>query len=1190
MSNNGIAIYNLNEAITIPETGANALHYWASIDNIESIKSINNDNILLLTDFQGNTALHYAANNNSLAVAKFYIEKFPKQQFQNIRKISPGHIAAQKGNVELLKIFRASYTILYDASPMGWYPLHFAIYYGQYEAVKYLLENGINSVDKLIFGAESSTFLKMKFISPYDMAQFINNEDIMKLLYDFGGLPSLHSAVSTRNLMEITYLVESPFSNMKDINLKAGHRQSTALHIAASKGFYEICHYLILSKASIYSLDSDGLSPLEVAVTSNSVKTISTIKAFSTHEQILKAAFLSADLGNEQISAELIKTNFDTIVDQKENDSLLIRFIKRKNFKAALDLLSHKNQNDIKHKDNRGANAFHYAAACSSFPLLKEIMSLYKTDRNEKDNLGLTPLMYAVLSGNINSINSLNLDSEITCNCGLSALALSIIMKNSQPLLIQNLKCCKLKYTVDFNKLIELFQKHNLPNKIIEIANHRTYCPVLIMLDPTFPKAIIEILQKFKGQIVENVTLLHLASITIDDPIIFNKIFEINREWLNETDSLGRIPLHYAILSNNLITTELLIKEMQQLNQIDLNGNTIFHFFTSDIMLSLGKKILKNSTFNLTETNKNGQNPFHLLCLNGASLILKHFLFTLDVNNRTCLNISDNFGKTPLSYAIENHHQDCVSLLHSYEVENQLNYFINLSDFENLKKLVESGYPINSGDKDGMTPLHFATIKEDKEMIQYLISKNADVHAHNNEGLQPIHYAAKSNNIEVIKLLLSVDFKIHEIKSRNQPYLLCQDQKCKEFLYHFWKRQYYYLQIIDLIQKRKESFLILNNFCLQFKDNNLFKEIIELSSRIDFINHNILSRFKQSNSFPNTKSLHHFLLIFNTLNIFNYSEKLLNRHSKLFEITTSIAPFNKPMNGIISKQTSLLMNYLILFYPIHFVTHLSFLMTELCKHLIKDIDNIEIMNSILSNLNQQQQKVERTFKEIQNEIATLVIQKCDVSIHNNFKNGVLYVATCKITNLRFKTSHVFQNQFHQAFRNFFDETFDMTRLIPFNQSQWLRVILCNDFMILSSIEKNSENFISFPYPLIFINDLTNSKGYRISTPAGKFELTLDKEDSLFQHLINSRTLQLTNSNVGAIHFQKNKDRIFQCLVTYSGAEEFLNSKIIIVNAGDKSECEDICYNHLLEVVSSPINFYSVLTRDITNSDDDLIII
>ena len=42
MSNNKITIYNLNETITIPETGANALHYWASIDDIESKSSLTN--------------------------------------------------------------------------------------------------------------------------------------------------------------------------------------------------------------------------------------------------------------------------------------------------------------------------------------------------------------------------------------------------------------------------------------------------------------------------------------------------------------------------------------------------------------------------------------------------------------------------------------------------------------------------------------------------------------------------------------------------------------------------------------------------------------------------------------------------------------------------------------------------------------------------------------------------------------------------------------------------------------------------------------------------------------------------------------------------------------------------------------------------------------------------------------------
>ncbi|KAH0795738.1 protein arginine N-methyltransferase 5-like [Histomonas meleagridis] len=416
---------NLADLKIVPETGATILHHWASTNDLDPLIIVlakAGEKAMLITDYFGNTVLHYAAWASAREVTQFVVNHFPKTHFQNIKKITPAHIAAQRGDVNLLRLYQTSLKIFHDYSTQGWSALHFAIYYGQIDAVRFLLENKINSVDDLILGAESNVFLnhrRLKFTSPYDLAIISGHNEIAELLVQYGALPSLHSAVLSQNLLAVTYLVESHQSTAsKNLNLTAGPKNYTALHVAASKGYYSICHYLILSGLSTNALDSDGLSPLEVAVTSKSAKTVETIQTFASEEQTTKAAFLAADLGNNQITFNLVKRVTSPSYSDEDGDNLLIHLIKRNMFEEAL-LLVQSQKCDIKHKDSRGATALHYSAASGHILLLKEVLSQSKLLINEKDNNGMIPLMYAVLSGNTESINILkHSDNDLACNCG----------------------------------------------------------------------------------------------------------------------------------------------------------------------------------------------------------------------------------------------------------------------------------------------------------------------------------------------------------------------------------------------------------------------------------------------------------------------------------------------------------------------------------------------------------------------------------------------------------------------------------------------------------------------------------------------------------------------------------------------------------------------------------------------------
>jgi len=61
---------------------------------------------------------------------------------------------------------------------------------------------------------------------------------------------------------------------------------------------------------------------------------------------------------------------------------------------------------------------------------------------------------------------------------------------------------------------------------------------------------------------------------------------------------------------------------------------------------------------------------------------------------------------------------------------------------------------VDSTDKLGATPLHFASLKGYLDMVKLLIEHNANVNHLNNMKRTPLHRAAFHGHIDVIKVLL----------------------------------------------------------------------------------------------------------------------------------------------------------------------------------------------------------------------------------------------------------------------------------------------------------------------------------------------------------------------------------------------------------------------------------------------------
>lgn len=70
-----------------------------------------------------------------------------------------------------------------------------------------------------------------------------------------------------------------------------------------------------------------------------------------------------------------------------------------------------------------------------------------------------------------------------------------------------------------------------------------------------------------------------------------------------------------------------------------------------------------------------------------------------------------------------------------------------------VRGLLERGVPIDSRDREGNTPLHFAAAAGNTQLVAYLLGKGAEVNALNLYGDSPLERAAANHRFEVVQTL-----------------------------------------------------------------------------------------------------------------------------------------------------------------------------------------------------------------------------------------------------------------------------------------------------------------------------------------------------------------------------------------------------------------------------------------------------
>ncbi|QOJ78899.1 ankyrin repeat domain-containing protein [Infirmifilum lucidum] len=77
-------------------------------------------------------------------------------------------------------------------------------------------------------------------------------------------------------------------------------------------------------------------------------------------------------------------------------------------------------------------------------------------------------------------------------------------------------------------------------------------------------------------------------------------------------------------------------------------------------------------------------------------------------------------------------------------------------DYGKVKELLDRGADVNTRDKYGWTPLHYAADGGHLEVARLLLDRGADVNTRDNDGRTPLDLARAMGHKEVVELLESV--------------------------------------------------------------------------------------------------------------------------------------------------------------------------------------------------------------------------------------------------------------------------------------------------------------------------------------------------------------------------------------------------------------------------------------------------
>ncbi len=737
------------------ESNRNIVHYLVEAENKAALSECIKHNIdISLADKRGYTPLHLAYVNHDnltcIQIAAMLLEanampiKGKYQFFEDAVKTrnptlryddgqTPLHRAAEMNETGIATYLIDRGADISAKDKSGYTPLHVAVYSGSTDIVRLLLAKGADANSQEMYG---NTALNL-FI-PNE-----NAEEIYDLLLENGGNPNsknlsgdtpLYTAIlnnksktiieklynkgadiNERNKNGITPLAKAVENNLIDqvvflVNAGADiHATDFNMTSPLARAFGNspdivkkttILKILVNSK-NINSRDTNGNSPLHIAVENNADPSQMDYLLSLTDDVNARnkdgntPLFIAVKKNYQKLGDMLLQKKADIFSTNSENKSPL-RIALSSNTDVQEWFLS---SEVIKAQDGIGNTPLHLAVEWKYDNAVKLLLEK-GAQVNKTNHNGETPLFNAV------KVNSLSIIS-ILINKGANkefrdyfgnTLLHHCVAHNSQDaatLLIQS--------GANINS------KNLAGQTPLYLAVHN--CRNLYRDQFSLYARTMKNEEEIKEKIYSNPIYLKRTSMITS---LLNKNADINA-----FDETGKTILMDFITASDAVNCDikiaaLLLKHGALVQMQDMYGDTAYHLGVLSENIKL-IKMLYEAGGNPLARNSQGITPFQLSLSSTNEALIKSVLGSNP-------KLVDSDGNTPLHIAITNR-----------------------VDTRTLSTLLSLNYPINSRNKNGITPLAIAVKTDLREQAAMLLEKNADPYILDDSGECALTLAIKNH-------------------------------------------------------------------------------------------------------------------------------------------------------------------------------------------------------------------------------------------------------------------------------------------------------------------------------------------------------------------------------------------------------------------------------------------------------------
>jgi ankyrin repeat protein len=720
-----------------PSSSIDRLAAYIKADNVEEAKTYFVNNLEPNDkDWNGRTALHFAALHRNSTLADFFIKLGTEPDTADNEGNTPLNVSAEFPDPSTAQILVGAGANIHHKSKEGGSPAQTAIQNNRGAFLRAILnDKSVLSVDEnggtiLHFAAEAGNTAAVQTIVQSTrgtvlLALVTKKDNTGKTALDlcFAVKDSRPHADASALIITAGGLSVDPFYSYfapAVRNLNFDQRASdgvSPLHFAISKSYTGWIDYLLEKGANSNIKNTDGDTPLIEAARIGDIGTMRKLIEYKAQVNVQDAHGNAA--AHTAIPAEVHREALELLVENGANpnlreehgDSPAHIIVSLNRAPDVLDVLL-QNKADVSIHNVKGETPFYIAVDKSRTTLIAPLLR-HNSDIFAATNAGLTPFERAL------QIGGAVLDEVIT------------------------------ETTVR--------QSDNNGNTPLLVA-------VRLNVNPDIIRRILDKTAQVNARNQEGDTALHIAvrqNNAAAGELLISRIGNAGTDFFLQ-NAKSESPVRLTFFSRGGIREWMLVQPV--LSATDSQGNTVLHHATEWKLDQVIPGIVQRGA-NVEAKNVLGETPLFVAVHIDAASTVRSLL-----SAGASLNTRDSLGNTALHAAVRWGTQAAAEALITAKIDlNAYNLYgntplhdaVKLSRFALQNLLVQRGANIEVRDTEGNTPLMTAVINGNARSAEQLIRSAADANTRNNNGETPLLIAIQNERSDLVALLLDKGAQIH---------------------------------------------------------------------------------------------------------------------------------------------------------------------------------------------------------------------------------------------------------------------------------------------------------------------------------------------------------------------------------------------------------------------------------------------